>query len=126
VSDALLNNPFPPPEHGNRRTSVRLLSTSLLKEKFENKKLNTSNSKHNIPTYIYTHIYIYLFIIEIQTVSPILVKFGIRIYFDGRKVLSDVVTLYPNPQGQGALNWVWGASTAKTMQLGENFIKQKL
>ncbi len=40
-------------ERGNRLTTVRLLSTSLLKEKFENKKLNTSNSKHNIPTFIY-------------------------------------------------------------------------
>jgi hypothetical protein len=30
-----------------------------LKEKFENKKLNTSDSKHNIPTYIYILCFIY-------------------------------------------------------------------
>jgi hypothetical protein len=32
--------------------------------------------------------YLYSFLIEIQTAGPILVKFGIGIYFDGGKVLS--------------------------------------
>jgi hypothetical protein len=50
------------------------------------------------------------------------VKFGIGIYFDGEKVLKMVSTLYP----RGALNRVWGASTASTVRLGKNLIKQKL
>jgi hypothetical protein len=54
------------------------------------------------------------------------VKFGIGIYFDGGKVLKMVSTLYPDPQGQGALNRVWRASTASTVRLGKKFIKQKL
>ena len=37
-------------------------------------------------------------------------KFGIGIYFDGRKVLSYVSTLYLNPRGQGALSRVWGCT----------------
>ena len=41
------------------------------------------------------------YLIEIQTVSPIWVKFGMVIYFDGRKVLKMVSTLYPDPRGQG-------------------------
>ncbi len=55
-----------------------------------------------------------------------LVKFGIGIYFDGGKVLSMVLTLYPDPLGQRALNRVWRAYTASTVRLGKNFIKQKL
>jgi hypothetical protein len=54
------------------------------------------------------------------------VKFGIGIYFDGKKVLKMVLTLYPDPQGKGALNRVWGASIASTVRLGKNFIKPKL
>jgi hypothetical protein len=54
------------------------------------------------------------------------VKFGIGIYFDDKKVLKMVLTLYPDPQGQGALNRVWGASTASTVGLGKNYIRQKL
>jgi hypothetical protein len=54
------------------------------------------------------------------------VKFGIGIYFDGGKVLKMVLTLYPTPGVRGALNRVWGASTASTMRLGKKFIKQKL
>jgi hypothetical protein len=54
------------------------------------------------------------------------VKFGIGIYFDGGKVLKMVLTLYPDPRGQGAKNKVWGASTASTVRLAKNFIKQKL
>ena len=53
-------------------------------------------------------------------------KFGIGIYFDGEKVLKMVSTLYPNPGVRGALNRVWGASTASTVRLAKNFIKQKL
>jgi hypothetical protein len=37
-----------------------------LKEKFENKKLNTSDSKHNIPTYIDKRSY---FVIVYYTLS---------------------------------------------------------
>ncbi len=48
-----------------------------------------------------------------------MVKFGIGIYFDGRKVLRMVLTLYPDPRGQGALNRVWGASTASTARVGK-------
>jgi hypothetical protein len=55
-----------------------------------------------------------------------LVKFGIGIYFDSGKVFRYVWTQYPDPWGQGALNRVWRASTASTMRLGKNFIKQKL
>jgi hypothetical protein len=54
------------------------------------------------------------------------VKFDIGIYFDGGKVLKIVSTLYPAPWVRGALNRVWGASTASTVRLGKNFIKQKL
>jgi hypothetical protein len=54
------------------------------------------------------------------------VKFGIGIYFDGEKVLKMVLTLYPTPLGQRALNRVWGASIASTVRLGKDFIKPKL
>jgi hypothetical protein len=54
------------------------------------------------------------------------VKFGIVIYFDGEKVLNMVLTLYPDPPGQGALNRVWVASIASTVRLGSIFIKLKL
>jgi hypothetical protein len=54
------------------------------------------------------------------------VKFDIGIYFDGEKVLKIVLTLYPDPQGQGALNRVWGASIASIVRLGKNFIKTKV
>ena len=53
-------------------------------------------------------------------------KFGIGIYFDGGKVLKMVSTLYPDPRGQGALKQGMGASTASTVRLDKNFIKQKL
>ncbi len=53
-------------------------------------------------------------------------KFGKGVYFDGEKVLKMVLTLHPNPWGQGALNRVWGESIASTMRLGKNFIKPKL
>ncbi len=53
-------------------------------------------------------------------------KFGRGIYFDGRKVLSWVSTLYPDTLDQGGPNQMWGASTASNVRLGENFIKQKL
>ncbi len=53
-------------------------------------------------------------------------KFGIGIYFDGEKVLKIVLTLYPDPRGQGALNRVWGASIASTVRLGKKILKQKL
>ncbi len=32
----------------------------------------------------------------------------------------------PKPGVRGAVNRVWGASTASTVRLGKNFIKQKL
>jgi len=32
----------------------------------------------------------------------------------------------PTPRVRGALNRVWGASTASTVGLGKNYIKQKL
>jgi hypothetical protein len=54
------------------------------------------------------------------------VKFGIGIYFDARKVLGLVSTLYPNPWDHGALNRVWQASTTLKARLGKNVIKLKL
>jgi hypothetical protein len=42
------------------------------------------------------------------------------------KVLSMVLTLYPDHQGQGTLNRVWSASTALTVSLGKTFIKTKV
>jgi hypothetical protein len=61
--------------------------------------------------------------IEIQTTAPILMKFGIEILINAGKVPSWVATPYPHPRGQGALNWVWPASAASTVKLGENFNK---
>ncbi len=51
-----------------------------------------------------------VFSIEIQTERLILVKFGIStgIFFDGGKVLSWVLTPYPDPQGQGPPKWEQG------------------
>ncbi len=36
-----------------------------------------------------------------------------------------VSTLYPNPRGQGALNRVWGASTASTVRLGKILLNKR-
>jgi hypothetical protein len=68
-----------------------------------------------------------IFIHSLKKSELFLMKFGRGINFDGRKVLSWVLTLKPDPQDQGgAINRVWGASAASTMRLGKIFIKQKL
>jgi hypothetical protein len=42
------------------------------------------------------------------------VKFGIGIYFDGEKVLKMVLTLYPDPRGQGGpKQGLWGGWLSK-------------
>ncbi len=72
------------------------------------------------------NIYIYSYPIEIQTVRPILVKFGIEIYFDGRKVLSMVLTLYPDPRGQGALKQGMGCIYSLNRETRQKFYKTKV
>ena len=64
--------------------------------------------------------------VEIQTTGLISMKFGMGILLNGGKVCSWDLTPYPNPQGQGALNVIWHASSALTIQFGDHFIKQKL
>jgi len=63
-----------------------------------------------------------VFSIDIQTAKSILVKFGMGIFFDGRKVLSLVLTGYPNPGVRGALNENLGASAASAVQFDKTFI----
>jgi hypothetical protein len=67
-----------------------------------------------------------MFTIEIQTGGLIFMKFVVWVYFEVEKVLRQVLTKYPDPQGQGAQNGVWGGSAASAVQLGENFTKTKL
>jgi hypothetical protein len=82
-----------------------------------------------LPNYLFYLIYkshcvcAYISGIEIQTTRPITMKFGMGILLNGGKVCSWDLTPYPNP---GALNGVWRASAASTVQLGENFIRQQL
>ncbi len=70
--------------------------------------------------------FVCLFSVEIQTARPISVKFDFGIFFDGGKVLSWVLTPYPNPRGPGALYRVPGGFAASTVRLGENIRKQNL
>ncbi len=46
-------------------------------------------------------VFVCLFCIEIQTARPISMKFGMGVVLEGEKVLSWVLTPYPNPRGQG-------------------------
>jgi hypothetical protein len=69
---------------------------------------------------------LYVSAIEIQTTGPISMKFSMSILLNVGKVRRWDLTPYPNPLGQGALNRVWCASAASSIQFGKNFIKQKL
>jgi hypothetical protein len=71
-------------------------------------------------------LYIYSYLIEIITVGPILVKFGIGIYFDGGKVLSMVLTLYPDPRVRGALKQGMGCIYSLNCEARQNFYKTKV
>ncbi len=71
------------------------------------------------------------FLIEIRTARPILVKFGRGINFDGRKVLSWVLTLKPDPQDLGcpkqglgcicSLNRATSQKLYKTKVVGQSY-----
>ncbi len=56
---------------------------------------------------------------EIHTVGPILTKFGMGAYIYKDQVIGYVLAPGVDPQGQGALNRVWRASTAATVRLGK-------
>ncbi len=58
----------------------------------------------NIQWTMFVRLFVCLFSIEIQTASPISVTFGLGIFFNDGKVLSCVLTQYPNHRGQGAQN----------------------
>jgi len=53
-------------------------------------------------------------------------KFGTGILHNIGKVLSWVLTPYPDPGGQGAQNGVRGSSAAPTTQFDKNVTEQKL
>ncbi len=53
--------------------------------------------------------------IEIHTVGPILTKFGMGAQLYKGQVIGYVLAPVVDPRGQGALNRVWRASTAPTM-----------
>jgi hypothetical protein len=53
-------------------------------------------------------------------------KFGIGIYFDGRKVLSYVSTLYPKPQGQGGPKQGLGCIYSGNHVTRQTFYKTKV
>jgi hypothetical protein len=54
------------------------------------------------------------------------VKFGIGIYFDGRKVFSYVSILYPNPQGQGGPKQGLGCMYSLNHATRQKFYKTKV
>ena len=55
-----------------------------------------------------------------------MVKFGIGIYFDGRKVLSMVSTLYPDPWGQGGPKQGLGCIYSLNRENRQKFNKTKV
>ncbi len=64
--------------------------------------------------------------VEIQTVGPILTKFGMWAYLYKGQVIGYVLVPGVDPWGQRALNRVRKASTASTVRLGKNFMKQNM
>ncbi len=53
-------------------------------------------------------------------------KFGIGIYFEGRKVLSMVLTLYPDPRGQGGPKQGVGGIYSLNCETRQNFYNTKV
>ncbi len=53
-------------------------------------------------------------------------KFGIGIYFDGEKVLKMVLTLYPDPRGQGGPKQGLGCIHSLNRETRQHFYKTKV
>jgi hypothetical protein len=64
--------------------------------------------------------------VEIQTIGPILTKFVMGAYLYKGQVIGYVLVPGADPWGQGALNRVRRASTASTVRLGKNLMKQNM